>query len=883
MMLIGIASHKAAAFQYEINHEFQRPGKQPLGPLIEHTDGNYYGTTTAGGVFDLGTVYRLSPTGNIEYLHSFAGPDGAAPTSRLAEASNGDLYGSTSQGGINGFGILFKISIQGDFQKLVDFTGSSGAFQGSVPQGLARHTNGDFYGVTQAGGSSNNGTLFRLSPNGVFSHEFSFTGTTGLNPGAEPVRGLSSSGNLLYGVTRAGGANNLGTVFSFNENGQHQILVNFSGDSGSHPGERPACIPFLDTSGLLYGTTEYGGDNNVGVLFSINTQASNAYSVLHHFSDATGSQPSGSLAIDSSGNLRGTTSNGGLDGLGAIYQLSPDNQYMDLIHFSDESDPTPGAAPQGGLTLTSDDSFIGAASAGGPGQRGALFKMVADSYQLISNLSAFEGWTPSGAPIADAQGNLYFPLAEGGEFGLGTIAKIDANGTVSTSASFNEATGGGPSGPLAKRGSDFVAVTVLGNGSGKGAAVLFQPNGTLAPLAGFTSTSGENVNGPLTADGNGSLFGAAEAGGLANRGVLFSIDKSNTLSRLFSFTGATVPRLGSVPQNPVVAHPNGSLYGLTLSGGVNDQGTLYQVNPDNSLISIASFNDNGPRQPQGGLTLAADGKLYGSTSLGGDSDNGTIIQLDPQSNQWSEVDAFTGTNGANPRGPLILGTDGYLYGITTSGADGFGSAFRIFPGQSIETLVTFTEENGGRPTSGPYEWRTGTFATGGLNASINGKIYGVSPSGGSKGGGVVFSISLDLPYESWKLSNLGDSSAPDSGDPDQDGLVNLVEYALGGNPIAPDREDQLAFDFVKTNTGTAAQLSFKRDPAKADITLIVEANDNLTGPWIEIARSESGSPLVGTATVVGDSDDIDSVNVAVQYPLNQNVTSSCFLRIRVTN
>jgi uncharacterized repeat protein (TIGR03803 family) len=201
-------------------------GAHPSAGLIQATDGNFYGTTLGGGgVWGFGTAFRITPGGKLTTLHSFGlyDPDGYYPSAGLVQATDGNFYGTTSGGGIPGtetqvvpdqgpgFGTVFKITPGGTVTTLFTFDLGDGA----SPSGLVQATDGNFYGTTYEGGFYFGGTVFKITPGGTLSTLHSFCSQTNCTDGSNPNAGLvlATDGNF-YGTTTNAGANNDGTVFS---------------------------------------------------------------------------------------------------------------------------------------------------------------------------------------------------------------------------------------------------------------------------------------------------------------------------------------------------------------------------------------------------------------------------------------------------------------------------------------------------------------------------------------------------------------------------------------------------------------------------------------------------------------------------------------------
>ena len=239
-------------------------GSRPNGP-IQGSDTNFYGTTPSGGTHGVGTVYQVTPAGTETVLYSFGSiaNDGSEPLARLVQASDGNFYGTTSAGGANGAGTVFKITPAGVETVLYSFGGAS---DGTAPEAsLIQGSDGNLYSTTTNGGSYNLGTVFQITTAGVESVLYSF-GTNaldGTNPFARLFQG--SDGNL-WGTTPVGGANGLGVVFKLTLAGAETIVYPFAGGSdGAYP--QSSLIQAGD--GNFYSTTMGGGASNLGTVFKI--------------------------------------------------------------------------------------------------------------------------------------------------------------------------------------------------------------------------------------------------------------------------------------------------------------------------------------------------------------------------------------------------------------------------------------------------------------------------------------------------------------------------------------------------------------------------------------------------------------------------------------
>jgi uncharacterized repeat protein (TIGR03803 family) len=294
-----------------------------FGSLFRDGAGNLYGTTDFGGTYYSGTIFRLGATGK-ETVFSFpGGAKGGFPYAGLVPDTAGNVYGTTYYRGTGcppyGCGTVFKVNSAGKETVLYSFTG--GADGGNPWDGVVRDSAGNLYGTTINGGTSGFGTVFKVDTTGKKTVLHSFTE---LGDGGKPYAGLlrDSAGNL-YGTTSAGGLSGVGTVFKLDSTGNETVLYSFCSQSQCEDGETPIAGLAMDSAGNLYGTTLLGGFYlYYGVVFKLDPTGKET--VLHSFGGALdGGSPYSGVALDSAGNLYGTTPGYGADGFGTVFEITP--------------------------------------------------------------------------------------------------------------------------------------------------------------------------------------------------------------------------------------------------------------------------------------------------------------------------------------------------------------------------------------------------------------------------------------------------------------------------------------------------------------------------------------------------------------------------------
>ncbi len=306
--------------------------------LVQGTNGNLYGTTYNGGVDGVGTVFSVNSAGAQKIAYSFkaAVTDGANPTGGLTLATNGDFYGTTQQGGSVSQGVIFKMTQNGVIQILHNFNGFiDGAFPWGPP---IQATDGNFYGTTSGGGINGRGIVYKMTPVGTVTTIYKFDVNHGYYPIAPPTQGLDG---LLYIPVSQGGAFYCGTILQMTTAGVINGAYSFPcGSGGSFP-----VGPLVQASnGNFYSTTQDGGANGEGVVYQVTPSL--AVTVLHSFgvNFGDGTFPSAGLILGTDGNYYGSTSSGGGNDDGTLFNSSTSGTYTGLYSFNNsanlsQSDP----------------------------------------------------------------------------------------------------------------------------------------------------------------------------------------------------------------------------------------------------------------------------------------------------------------------------------------------------------------------------------------------------------------------------------------------------------------------------------------------------------------------------------------------------------------
>ena len=392
---------------------------------------------------------------------------------------------------------------------------------------------------------------------------------------------VQSSDGTFYGTTSGGGANNTGTIFKMAADGTLTVLHAFAAYSGgaNDGGAMPFGALVAGGDGYFYGTTNRGGSVGFGTIFKISPAG--AFATVHNFDSshlADVASPIAGLVRGTDGALYGTTQNGGTNSWGTVFRLNADGTTTLLHSFAPVTTHSwpflnaDGAYPNA-LVLASDGYFYGTTSIGGANGQGTLFRIdSAGNFALLHTFSAItsgtvnaEGAEPNAGLVQGMDGSLYGTAKYGGPNGYGTVFKITTGGTYTLLHSF----------------------------------------------LGYGTDEGVYPDKPLIQAGDGSFYGTTSLAGAYNGGTIYQITSDGSLTTVYAFDGSSN---GGSPSSSLSLASDGSMYGLTGSGGTNGYGTAYQIiaasAPVLSSLSTASINAGGPN-----ATLTLKGSNFTSSSV----------------------------------------------------------------------------------------------------------------------------------------------------------------------------------------------------------------------------------------------------------------------------
>lgn len=711
-----------------------------------------WGVTKNGGANGTGVIYKTDASGGTFVLHSSLSPQnktGKTAVGQLMLASDGMIYGVTQSGGNENNGTLYQINpATNAFTKKFDFPRIPGA--GGQPGGNPVQIGTKLYVVSPAEGANALGALWEYNMT---------TGTNTLvynfqlypNPGY-PTPVIVAVNNKIYGKS-LGGLNNKGTIWeydpatsTFTKKIDFDTFSSMSSTSSSlivGPGSKiyfsawyagqyfmyeyvPGSTTItqkynfgsyglggqlaLSSTGKIYGVIGLGGGLTGIGEYNV---AANTYALKHTFGTAAAEGSSHADFWFKPGDddmLYGTASGGGTNDKGIIFEYKISTNTLTKYESSDFARPQPGLCWHAGT-----GKFFGATyDASLNGGTSNLFTYVPVNGGTPASGNKIYQFVQSGGAanfgaglLKSPDGNYYGQTSSGGYDNVGTVVKanlftsgqIDSFNQMEFSYFDNPTLGAFPEGGTTL----FTNNKMYGITSQRGTygfGGIYEHDTWLSPQFHFQYDHAVpgSQNGLTLA--NAKFFGmmAKWNAATAPDGIIYDY-VSGTLTVRYTFTPAT----GTKPMGKLLLASNGLLYGVTSTGGANNNGVLFEFNPTTyAYTKRYDFNSSvSGSTPIGDLIqVASSGKLYGMTSAGGANGVGTIYEFDPATNTFTKKHDFVAANGSTPIGAFVCAPNGNLYGTTSvGGSSNLGVFFEYNLSTSTFTKkFDFTGANGANPT-----------------------------------------------------------------------------------------------------------------------------------------------------------------------------------------
>jgi uncharacterized repeat protein (TIGR03803 family) len=718
-------------------------GAFPVAGLARGTDGNFYGVTTSGGLYNEGTVFRITPAGQFTNLYAFSGgSDGSNPRASLLLAADGNFYGTTSDGGVYGQGTAFVLSPDGALIMLIQFDG----FNGANPQAtLVQGADSTFYGTTRNGGANGQGTIFRFGTS--FSPQItSQPGNQSVFVGATVSFNVSVLGGvpLFYhwqknGIDLADGGNISGshsriltlTNVALSDAGSYSVIVSNSSSTAtsasallavtssppyfvSQPINQtlaPGATATLAVTALGNLPLSYRWQRN-GINLADGGTVSGSSSNVLTLTNVTETN-NGTYVVVATNALGSVSSTGALL---TVVPMSAPGTRVTTLHWFKLNGPD-GDTPNG-LARGTNGILYGTSPSGGAFHNGTAFSLTTNgTFTTLVSFQGTNGSSPQAALLQGTDGNFYGTTQQGGTNDLGSVFRMTPAGMVTVLHSF-DADISSPYTALAQDAEgNFYGVA----GDFTGNIFKFTPNGLFTNL--YTFADGDRPVDALASGADGNFYGMLSQGGIFDNGAIFRMSFNGSLTNIYSFTGGPD---GLLPAGSLMPGGDGALYGTTKSSTTNFGGTafeyggtVFRITAVSGFTTVCRFPSG--VQPWAGVIYSSDGNFYGTTH-GSDSGpinqgpsaiiNGTVFRLTPNGS-LSTLLEFDGFNdGARPETSLLEGPDGSLYGTTSiGGPGGHGTIFKL----SFTTAPQITTQ----PTN--------QTAVAGANVSFSVAVFGAPP------------------------------------------------------------------------------------------------------------------------------------------------------------
>ena len=414
---------------------------EPVAPMIQGSDGSFYGTSVApgpnpGSAAGYGSVFRVTSTGSLSALHLFIGAGDGSSTNAPIIAADGQVYGASPSGGVDNDGVVYRMTLSGDFSVLYSFTNSSDG--GAPGSALVQGSDGNFYGTTSGHGAFSalpNGSVFRLTPAGVLTTLHVFSGSDGTDPMAPLVLGADGA---LYGTTFIGGAKGEGSVFRITATGSFTSLYSFTGGAD---GNEPVSALVQGPDGDLWGV-----DN--GAVFKITTGGSlTSLYKLPLPGPGGGSVSNSGLILGADGNfyfMRVATPNSNGNSSLSLYRVTPSGSVSVQYQLSGAN--TYNEFQPAVMMQASDGNFYGMSAINASGAAvfgGTIFRLTpAGSFTTIYNFSNADGTDLTGL-VEGPDGNLYGAMMFGGSLEQGTLFRLPLALLPATPSALSASVGNG--------------------------------------------------------------------------------------------------------------------------------------------------------------------------------------------------------------------------------------------------------------------------------------------------------------------------------------------------------------------------------------------------------------------------------------------------------